>query len=98
MAAEPAPEAEGKQRNMADAGVDAAVDGEAEAAVDTEAAATPPAPVTVTVQPGFTLWQIATEQLGAGVRYVQVFEANRDQIRDPDLIYPGQVFAIPEAE
>ena len=60
--------------------------------------AAPPAPVTVTVQPGFTLWQIATEQLGAGVRYVQVFEANRDQIRDPDLIYPGQVFAIPTAE
>ena len=28
--------------------------------------------------------------------YVQVFEANRDKIRDPDLIYPGQVFAVPE--
>jgi nucleoid-associated protein YgaU len=56
------------------------------------------APVTVTVQPGFTLWQIASERLGAGPRYVQVFEANKDQIRDPDLIYPGQVFTIPEAE
>ena len=55
-------------------------------------------PTTVTVQPGFTLWRIATENLGAGIRYVQVFEANKDQIRDPDLIYPGQVFTIPAAE
>ena len=54
-------------------------------------------PVTVTVQPGFTLWGIAQERYGDGVLYVQVFEANRDKIRDPDLIYPGQVFSVPEA-
>jgi len=30
------------------------------------------------------------------MRYVQIFEANRDSIKDPDLIYPGQVFQIPE--
>jgi nucleoid-associated protein YgaU len=30
--------------------------------------------------------------------YVQVFEANRDRIRDPDLIYPGQLFVLPLAE
>jgi LysM repeat protein len=59
-------------------------------------AASPPAPVTITVQPGFTLWGIAQERYGDGVMYVQVFEANRDKIRDPDLIYPGQVFAVPE--
>jgi nucleoid-associated protein YgaU len=53
-------------------------------------------PVTITVQPGFTLWGIAQERYGDGVMYVQVFEANRDKIRDPDLIYPGQVFAVPE--
>ncbi|MCZ8153637.1 MAG: LysM peptidoglycan-binding domain-containing protein [Rhodobacteraceae bacterium] len=66
----------------------------------TEAAGEPTAvsPTTVTVQPGFTLWRIATENLGDGIRYVQVFEANKDQIRDPDLIYPGQVFTIPAAE
>ena len=51
--------------------------------------------VTVTVQPGFTLWGIAQENFGDGVLYVQLFEANRDKIRDPDLIYPGQVFTIP---
>ena len=52
----------------------------------------------VTVQPGSTLWAIAREHLGEGPLYVRVFAANREQIRDPDLIYPGQVFAIPEAE
>jgi nucleoid-associated protein YgaU len=50
----------------------------------------------VTVQPGFTLWGISRETYGAGILYVQVFEANRDQIRDPDLIYPGQIFRLPE--
>jgi nucleoid-associated protein YgaU len=60
------------------------------------AEAAPAAPVTITVQPGFTLWGIAQERYGDGVMYVQVFEANRDKIRDPDLIYPGQVFAVPE--
>ena len=57
----------------------------------------PPPPVTVTVQPGFTLWGIAKENFGDGVLYVQVFDANRDKIRDPDLIYPGQVFKLPAA-
>ncbi len=56
----------------------------------------PVAPVSVTVQPGFTLWQIAREKLGDGVMYVKVFEANKEQIGDPDLIYPGQVFTIPD--
>ncbi len=50
----------------------------------------------VTVQPGFTLWQIARENYGDGALYVKVFEANKGQIRDPDLIYPGQIFAVPE--
>jgi hypothetical protein len=54
------------------------------------------APVTVTVQPGFTLWGIATERFGEGTMYVQVFEANRDSIKNPDLIYPGQVFTLPQ--
>ncbi|WP_054300936.1 LysM peptidoglycan-binding domain-containing protein, partial [Gemmobacter sp. LW-1] len=53
-------------------------------------------PVSVTVQPGFTLWRIARENFGDGVLYVKVFDANKDQIRNPDLIYPGQVFLIPD--
>ena len=86
---------------------------EALAAAQGRAAPRPPAPVpgdvaaqtpgspgvqVVTVQPGFTLWRIARETYGAGIQYVKVFEANRDQIRDPDLIYPGQVFALPQPD
>lgn len=70
------------------------------APVETAASEPPianPAPVTVTVQPGFTLWGIAQENYGEGVMYVQVFEANRDKIGDPDMIYPGQVFSVPAA-
>ena len=62
-------------------------------------AATPAArAVIVTVQPGFSLWRIARENYGEGLLYVKVFEANRDQIRDPDLIYPGQIFTVPLQE
>lgn len=74
--------------------------GAPEAPAAPQAAPTPApaaAPVTVTVQPGFTLWGIARDRYGDGVLYVQVFEANRDKIKDPDLIYPGQVFSVPEA-
>ncbi len=49
----------------------------------------------VTVQPGYTLWGISSRAYGEGMRFVKVFEANRDKIRDPDLIYPGQVFTVP---
>ena len=51
-----------------------------------------------TVQPGNTLWAIARERYGKGILYVLVFEANRDRIRNPDLIYPGQVFVLPTTE
>jgi nucleoid-associated protein YgaU len=47
------------------------------------------------VQPGSTLWAISRRTYGAGVLYVNIFEANRGQIRDPDLIYPGQIFELP---
>ncbi len=50
----------------------------------------------VTVQPGNTLWAIARESYGEGLLFVRLFEANRDRIRDPDLIYPGQIFTIPD--
>ena len=69
------------------------------AASDDTAEAAPaeaPAPITITVQPGLTLWAIARDAYGDGVLYVQVFEANRDKIKDPDLIYPGQVFTVPQ--
>jgi hypothetical protein len=47
------------------------------------------------VQPGNSLWRLARRTYGAGVRYHLIFEANRDQIQTPDMIYPGQVFRLP---
>jgi hypothetical protein len=49
----------------------------------------------VVVQPGNSLWWIARNTYGSGPAYTVIYEANRDQIKDPDLIYPGQVFALP---
>ncbi|MHA6345141.1 LysM peptidoglycan-binding domain-containing protein [Roseivivax sp. CAU 1761] len=49
----------------------------------------------ITVQPSHTLWAIARERYGDGLLYVRVFDANRTAIRNPDLIYPGQIFAMP---
>jgi nucleoid-associated protein YgaU len=52
----------------------------------------------VVVQPGNSLWWIARNTYGSGPAYTVIYEANRDQIKDPDLIYPGQVFALPETD
>lgn len=49
----------------------------------------------IVVQPGHSLWRIAMKSYGDGYRYTTIYQANREQIRDPDLIYPGQIFAVP---
>ncbi|HYH19342.1 MAG TPA: LysM peptidoglycan-binding domain-containing protein [Azospirillum sp.] len=49
----------------------------------------------VVVQPGNSLWRIARRTYGDGVQYTVIYQANRGQIRDPDLIYPGQIFTLP---
>ena len=49
----------------------------------------------VVVQPGASLWRIAARAYGEGMRYTVIYAANREQISNPDLIYPGQVFAMP---
>ncbi len=49
----------------------------------------------IVVQPGNSLWRIARQSYGDGFQYTVIYEANKNQIADPDLIYPGQVFAIP---
>ncbi|MDC1481286.1 LysM peptidoglycan-binding domain-containing protein [Ascidiaceihabitans sp.] len=50
----------------------------------------------ITVQTGATLWAIARDRYGDGMLFVRVFEANAGSIKDPDLIYPGQVFDLPD--
>jgi nucleoid-associated protein YgaU len=50
----------------------------------------------VVIQKGDMLWRIAEQFYGDGIRYSSIYGANTELIRDPDLIYPGQVFTIPE--
>ena len=51
-----------------------------------------------TVKKGDTLGAIAKEQLGSAKRYTEIFEANKPMLKDPNLIYPGQVLRIPVDE
>jgi nucleoid-associated protein YgaU len=52
----------------------------------------------IVVQPGNSLWRIAHNAYGEGLHYTIIYQANRDQIRDPDLIYPGQILTVPSPE
>ena len=49
------------------------------------------------VQVGSNLWRIAREVYGRGARNMAIYEANRDQIRNPDVIFPGQILILPGA-
>jgi nucleoid-associated protein YgaU len=50
---------------------------------------------TATVSRGDSLWRISRKIYGSGIRYTVIHEANQTQIRNPDKIYPGQVFVLP---
>jgi nucleoid-associated protein YgaU len=50
---------------------------------------------TTTISRGDSLWRISRLSYGAGTRYAIIYQANRKQIRNPNLIYPGQVFVVP---
>jgi nucleoid-associated protein YgaU len=50
-----------------------------------------------TVQPGNSLWVIARKAYGNGTQYTVIFGANKEHIRDPNLIYPGQIIALPKS-
>ena len=50
----------------------------------------------IEVEAGQNLWRIARNVYGAGQAYTIIYEANRDDIQNPDLIYPGQVLSLPE--
>ncbi len=58
-------------------------------------APTAPAAKTHTVKRGDTLWGIAKKYYGNGAQYTKIYNANRDKIKNPNLIYTGQVFTIP---
>ena len=50
---------------------------------------------TASVRSGDNLWNISRSTYGEGIQYPRIVDANRDQIRDPDLIFPGQIFVLP---
>jgi nucleoid-associated protein YgaU len=50
---------------------------------------------TTTVSRGDSLWRLSRNTYGAGTRYAVIYKANREQIRNPNLIYPGQIFVLP---
>lgn len=49
----------------------------------------------VIIRKGDTLWHISRRVYGRGIRYTTIYQANKDQIRDPNLIWPGQMFKLP---
>ena len=55
----------------------------------------PPGDIVV-VQPGHSLWRIARRVYGQGLHYTLIYAANRAQIGNPDLIFPGQIFSVPQ--
>ena len=53
---------------------------------------------TARISRGDNLWRISKKTYGEGLRYTVIYDANSPQIRDPDLIYPGQVFVLPNGK
>lgn len=101
--AEPSPEPAGPNRRVADAqgGPAAARPTVAATASTGPAGAVPSGSVfvpeigTARITRGDSLWQISRRIYGKGTRYTEIFDANQPQIRNPDLIYPGQIFVLP---
>lgn len=99
-AAEPATTTEA-QPEAAPAAQEPAASGQQPATSSTaasEPAATPAKPKEgrVVIQPGNNLWRISRVLYGSGTKYTTLYEANKDQIRNPNRIYPGQVFKTPD--
>lgn len=66
------------------------------AATPGDAAGDPQKSNVVIVRAGDTLWQIAQRHYGDGAKYTQIFKSNRNQIRNPNWIYPAQKFEMPQ--
>jgi nucleoid-associated protein YgaU len=53
---------------------------------------------TTIVSRGDSLWRISQVTYGQGMRYSVIYKANKEQIRNPNMIYPGQTFVLPTSE
>ncbi len=89
-AVEPTKPAEAASSTQPDANAPAA------ASADASAPSEPAKPKAVIIRRGDTLWQISRRVYGRGVRYSTIYLANRDSINNPNRIFPGQVFKVPE--
>jgi nucleoid-associated protein YgaU len=78
-----------KQPQLAVAGATVLPDGGSPSAVVV------PKIATTTVSRGDSLWRLSHVAYGAGTRYAVIYKANREHIRNPNLIYPGQIFVLP---
>jgi hypothetical protein len=67
------------------------------ATIEPEGVAVVPRIGTAVVNRGDNLWHISRSTYGQGVRYSKIYDANRDQIRNPAVIFPGQIFVLPKA-
>jgi nucleoid-associated protein YgaU len=67
------------------------------AAIEPEGVAVVPRIGTAVVNRGDNLWHISRSTYGHGVRYSKIYDANRHQIRNPAVIFPGQIFVLPKA-
>ncbi len=85
--------------------VEAKVTAKIETPPETQVAATPTVPVVVAVeegpkrlviQPGNSLWKLSREVYGKGRMFTIIYEANRDQLKNPNKIYPGQILSAPK--
>jgi nucleoid-associated protein YgaU len=91
---------------LTDASVQTAAPKPAPASGEALAGSPPPEPAanvvvklidTHKVVPGDNLWDISQHVYGDGLRYTEIYAANSNQIRNPSLIYPGQIFVLPQA-
>ncbi len=55
-------------------------------------------PERIVIQPGHNLWRLSRQIYGKGTLYTVIYEANRDQVRNPNRIYPGQILAAPNVK
>lgn len=94
-AAAPAPAPSTEAQGSAPAAVASA---QAPPASDPEAHAVVDELRTAKVVRGDSLWRISRNIYGEGIRYTQIYDANTSQIRNPDLIYPGQILVVPKQE
>jgi nucleoid-associated protein YgaU len=92
----PRPQSQGKvELRVDELGADGSVAQRIAEPFEPQSASTPTGQYTV--QSGNSLWVIARKAYGNGTQYTVIFGANKKAIRDPNLIYPGQVFTLPKS-